>query len=159
MNYATCINEAAYSTALTYGRRYAVLGYTPDAAAPRNIEIRADTGRVRQFPASCFDLTGADIPMLHTIHIRDPFIDTPAAAIEVDLVLSDNQRRWCFFATPQALLAFGEVVDGTNVRMHSGTPHMIIVSIISPHIIEQTLRYIERQGRLFACTKVIDVCK
>ena len=49
---------------------------------------------------------------------------------------------------PSALATVGDWVDGTEVRVHLGVPHMIVVSEISQDIIERILRRMERDGEL-----------
>ena len=155
MEYATCINESAYRGSLTYGQQYSVLAYDPDPQRPK-IKIQADNGRVRWFPLICFDLRGAEVPRLHEVHIHDTIDEPLSSAIEVEVVLSNKEHRRCFFATPDALTKFGDFVHGTTIRVHCGMSDMIVVSTISEAIIEQTLHDIERQGRLFACTRPAD---
>jgi hypothetical protein len=96
---------ANYANALTYGRKYAILGIKGEPRS-RQIKVRGDKGRVRWYPTWCFDLSGADVPRLETITICDDLAAT--AAIEVDITLSDGQRRWCCFATPETLAQFGD---------------------------------------------------
>jgi hypothetical protein len=155
MQYATCITESVYHDALTYGRKYAILGIKDDPHHPI-IKVQGDNGRVRWFPASCFDLTGVDVPRLEAITICDDLAIAASAAIEVEISLSDGQRRWCFFATPEALMQFGDWIDGTTIRVHYGAPHLIIVDQLDETIIDQALRHIEGQGELLACTRAIE---
>jgi hypothetical protein len=74
-------------------------------------------------------------------------------AIEVVIHLQNQSRRWCFFATPNGLGAFGDWLPGTQVRAHYGSPHMVVVSEISPAIVELALRTMESQDVLEACTR------
>ena len=154
MDYATCINEAAYSGALTYGKRYVMLAVDDNPQRPK-IKIQANTGRVRWLPAGCFDLHGNEVLTLEQIDVRDAVSDATTSVIEVEITLSNGQRRWCFFAEPQALLHFGDVLASSTMRVHYGVPHLIIVSTITEPIIEQALRHIERHGQLLACTKAV----
>lgn len=72
-----------------------------------------------------------------------------AGSIEVTITLSDGTKRWCFFVTPEALAAVGDWLPGrTDVRVHLGVSHMIVVSTIGHSVIETTLRMLEEQGTL-----------
>jgi hypothetical protein len=151
MQYATCITEASYHGALTYGRKYAMLAIKDDPHHP-NVKIQGDNGRVRWFPAYCFDLSGSDVPLLQMVTICDDLLYADTSTIEVHVQLSDGQERWCFFVTPASLTQSGDWIDGTTIRIHYGAPHMIIVDQINAEIIEQALHHIEVQGELLACT-------
>ena len=73
-------------------------------------------------------------------------------AIEVVIELNDNSKRWCYFFTPTGLGNCGDFVEGTQVRLHYGAAHMLVVSDISKEIIETTLAKIEKSGELTQCT-------
>lgn len=154
MNQATCISESIYHHALTYGKKYLILATQADPSRPV-IKILGDNGRVRWFPSLCFDLSGADVPLLETIDIRDDPADSSAVAVEVHVTLSNGEERWCFFVTPHSLSRFGEYIHGTNIQIHYGAPHMIVIERFDQAIIEAALRHIERHGELLACTKSI----
>ncbi len=69
----------------------------------------------------------------------DDSIEEPLThAIEVTVDLN-GEKRWCFFATPQLLASVGDWVDGTQVRIHLGVPHMIVVSELNEEIIDRVL--------------------
>lgn len=156
MDYATCITESVYQDALTYARKYAVLERKDDPRRP-TIKVQGDNGRVRWFPATCFDLSGPDLPCLQEMTICDDLANATTAAIEVEISLTDGQRRWCFFTTPEALRQFGDRIDGTTIRIHYNEPQLIILNQLDETIIEQALRHIERQGKLLVCTRVMEV--
>jgi hypothetical protein len=158
VQYATCITESVYHDALTYGRKYLILDIKDDLHRP-TIKIQGDNGRVRWFPAACFDQSGDDVPLLETMTVCDDLAIAAAAAIEVEISFSDGQKRWCFFATPQALTQFGDWIDGTTIRIHYGAPHLIIVDRLDETIIEQALRHIEGQGELLACTRAMEALR
>jgi hypothetical protein len=155
MHYATCTTVSVYHHALTYGRKYRVLG-SKDEPHRATIKIQGDDGQRRWFPAACFDLSGADIPCLVAIHICDDLDTAATAAIEVEISFSDGQRRWCFFAMPEALRQFGDWIKGTLIRIHYGAPHLIIVDQLDETVITQALRHIESQGELLACTRPME---
>ena len=86
--------------------------------------------------------------MLQSYTIDDDLADADHGAIEVSLTLVDGRRRWCFFMTPSALAVCGDWVRGTQVRVHLGEPHMIVVSEISAHIVDRVLRQLEAAAEL-----------
>jgi hypothetical protein len=59
--------------------------------------------------------------------------------------------------TPSALTNAGDFIDGTAIRIHLGEPHMIVVSDITPEIIEQVLRTLESDGELLRRTLPLKV--
>ncbi len=151
MSEATCISEAGYGVALTYSRKYEILVRDEDK---RQVKVKGDNGRARWFPMGCFDLTGSEIPVLTTITIRDDLEPEPSSWVEVDLELSDGQKRWCWFATPKLLLKAGDRIEGTSIRALYGVPHLIVVNEVTAEIISQVLHHIEKQGELLKCTEL-----
>ena len=155
---ATCINECCYEGALTYGRQYLVIALD-DEDHPRKVRIQGDNGRVRWYPASCFDLTGRAIPRLETMRMCDDLAASDTTLIEVEVTLSDGTRRWCWCGTPAGLAHVGErFIDGTRTRVLYGVPHLIVISTLNEQvistlneqIIDQVLHYIEPPGRAAA---------
>ena len=80
--------------------------------------------------------------------IKDDLALADHLGIEVTVTFTDGRFGWCFFMTPSAQATGGDWVDGTEVRVHLGVPHMIVVSEISQDIIERILRRMERDGEL-----------
>jgi hypothetical protein len=50
--------------------------------------------------------------------------------------------------TPAALMACGDLVPGTAVRLHIGERHMIVVGEVTAPIIEAVLRELDDSGQL-----------
>lgn len=91
--------------------------------------------------------------MLTSFSIDDDLGDQLTRAMEVTLVLSNGDRRWCFFVRPQALAACGDWINNTNIRFHYDAPHMIVVAgELSPQVIEQALKHLEAEGALERCS-------
>lgn len=84
--------------------------------------------------------------------IDDPIGDPVGSIVEVTVNFGGGYKRWCFFATPGALAVCGDWVQGTRVRVHLGEPHMIIVSELSPGIIDRVLNQLYDRGELEAHT-------
>jgi hypothetical protein len=153
LNTAICITEGVYRGALTYGKMYEIIR---SDEVKRQVKVKGDNGKVRWYPCYCFDNTGKEVPMLTRILHYDS-LEKPADWIEVEIELSNGQQRWCLFITPELLAA-----QPNKVFMENGcllmydTPHMIIVDALNKEIIESTLKYIQSQGALLACTKPIE---
>jgi hypothetical protein len=91
--------------------------------------------------------------MFQTFTLRDNLATQDTGAIEVELHMRDGSRRWCFFMTPAALAACGDWIDGTQVRIHFGAPHMIVVAgRLTEDLIEQALEHLARAGDLEKCS-------
>jgi len=79
--------------------------------------------------------------------IDDEITNPLTCSVEVTVDFGTH-KRWLFFATPELLASVGDYVDGTNVRIHLGEPHMIVVSEISREIVDKVLRTLFEQGEL-----------
>ncbi|HKI37345.1 MAG TPA: hypothetical protein VKA46_36160 [Gemmataceae bacterium] len=84
--------------------------------------------------------------------IDDPITQPLTYCVEVTITFGDGRKRWCFFATPEALTACGDWVEGTRVRVHLGVPHRIVVSELSAEIIDRVLKGLHATGELEAHT-------
>ena len=84
--------------------------------------------------------------------IDDPIAEPPSAAVEVTVDFGGSGKRWCFFITPEELASVGDWVDGTDIRVHLGVPHMIVVSELNEDIIDRVLRQLYTEGQLEAHT-------
>jgi hypothetical protein len=147
---ATCIDEATYSGSLTRGRSYPVLARDQDK---RQVRVRADSGRVRWFPEDCFDLLGREVLTLVRV---TPEEDVSGDSVEVEVELSDGQRRWCWFVTPEGLSRLCQLQLGPERLIMYAAPHMVVVSAITEAVINQALRHIDAQNELLDCTRPYD---
>lgn len=78
----------------------------------------------------------------------DDEIESPLrACVEVTIAFPTGPR-WLFFVTPQHLSNVGDIVDGSSARIHLGEIHMVVVSELSPAIIDSALRQLENSGEL-----------
>lgn len=92
-------------------------------------------------------------PMHVTYTLDDDLEAQDTRAIEVTLHLPDGTRRWCCFMTPAALAACGDQLDGTDIRIHYGSPHMIVVAgRLTEDTIARTLQQIDRAGEIERCS-------
>lgn len=89
---------------------------------------------------------------LTTFTIEDPIGRSSTGAIEVVVNFDNGTRRWCFFMAPEALSRCGDIVEGSDVRVHPGVPHMFVLSRIDEILIEKVLRNFDAAGELIAHT-------
>ncbi len=94
-----CRNQATYTGFLSRGKRYTVVVHDADKA---QVKVQDDSGRHRWFPAYCF--TTDAVPSITCISV----VEREAAhatwdRVEVEIDLSNGQRRWCVCATPAGL--------------------------------------------------------
>jgi hypothetical protein len=144
-----CITEASYAGALTRGRRYVAVAEDDEK---KQVKVRADTGRICWFPAACF--VPHDHSVLSVIRVvLDDHVDrSHTGVIEVTVELSDGQRRWCMVSTPEGVSRLMQAQLPAGRLLLYGASHLIVVDTLSPAMIEQAIRYIERQNDLLAST-------
>ena len=96
-------------------------------------------------------------PMLVSFTIDDNLATQEAAAIEVTLTFENGERRWCYFMTPTALAACGDLIPGTNVRFHHGSSHMVVVAGQPDRpLIERVIEKLDASGQLVQCSRSLD---
>ena len=88
------------------------------------------------------------------IGCRSPIEEPFTHAIEVTIDLN-GEKRWCFFATPELLASVGDWVDGTQVRVHLGVSHMIVVSQLNAKNIDRVLQKLYNDGDLETHTTLL----
>jgi hypothetical protein len=88
--------------------------------------------------------------------IDDPITDPLTQSVEVTVNFGEGRRRWLFFATPQLLAAVGDWVEGTQVRIHLGERHMIVVTQLNATIIDKVVRQLDANGELESRTLPMD---
>lgn len=94
--------------------------------------------------------------MFMTFTLCDDLDTQDSSAIEVLLHMRDGTQRACFFMTPAALTACGDWIDGTQIRIHFGSPHMIVVAgRLTQDTIERALQHIARAGEIEKCSQLI----
>jgi hypothetical protein len=92
-----------------------------------------------------------------TILIEDALDGADLGAIEVRVMIGNGDAaRWCFFMTPRALEVCGDVIESSDVRVHLGVPHMIVVSRIDRDVVHHVIRSMEADGVLHEHTAPID---
>jgi hypothetical protein len=101
-------------------------------------------------------MSGHQVVRLVRATIDKPF-DSALTAVEVVLEFSDDHRRWCYFITPQMLSQLsGDEQFGDERLLSYDSPHMIVVSAITRATIEQSLAFIESQGKILDCSMPIE---
>jgi hypothetical protein len=79
--------------------------------------------------------------------INDPITDPLTSSVEVTIDFRGH-KRWLFFATPQLLATAGDWIEGTQVRLHLGERHMVMVSELSEAVVEKVLHQLHVTGEL-----------
>jgi len=79
--------------------------------------------------------------------IDDTITQPQTTSVEVTVEFAGG-KRWLFFVTPELLASVGDYVEGTDCRVHLGERHMVVVSQISPAIIDSVLRQMWAAGEL-----------
>ena len=87
--------------------------------------------------------------------IEDDMANAHLGAIEVRIALTSGPDRWCFFMTPSSLVACGDFLPGTKIRIHIGEPHMIVVSEIDEAVIKRSIELLDKTGELLSHTLTI----
>lgn len=93
---------------------------------------------------------------LKSFEIDDDLRHAENGAIEVTVTFADGRRRWCSFMTPTGLSNAGDWISATRIRIHCGSPQMIVVSELDASIIQKALHHIQSEGELEACTRPVD---
>jgi hypothetical protein len=83
--------------------------------------------------------------------VDDPITDPLTCSVEVTVEV-EGQKRWLFFVTPQLLASVGDFVEGTQVRLHLGERHMIVVSELSESVIDKVLSSLYDAGEMASRT-------
>jgi carnitine 3-dehydrogenase len=143
----TCRSVGVYSDQLTRGKVYAVL----DRDDRGQVTIRTDLDRTRKFPGDHFLPGRQDLPRLESIRIDDPIEDADRRAIEVTVLLSDGQARWCSFITPAQLANYGDYISDTDDRFHCSS-HTIVATRIDEETVKWILHELDAQDQLIAHT-------
>jgi hypothetical protein len=156
---ATCVSDAIYSAALTRGKRYEILQFDE---AKGQIRIRGDNGRTRWFPLYSFDLTNQEPPYITHFEItNDPGAldpDVPAEErpryVNVEIMLSNGERRDCDFITPEnlALAGYAVMVSGRRVQFFYDQQFVIVISDTSEESIGAVLTHLEHRNELATYT-------
>lgn len=87
--------------------------------------------------------------------IDDPIEAPLTCSVEV-MVEMPSGKRWLFFVTPDLLARVGDLVKGTQSRFHLGEKHMVVVSDLSPAVIDSVLQQLADSGELERRTLPLD---
>jgi len=118
----------------------------------RQIKIAGDNGRVRWYPAYCFEADSARLLKVTSIHIDDPIRNAHLDSVEVTLMLTDGERearRWCCFLTPAYVYT---LFSDPTAPPESFGRHVIFVPVLTEDSIISAIRYLEAHNQLEACT-------
>ena len=138
----TCLSISVYREHLTRGKQYVLLDMDDHK---RQVKIQADNQRVRWFPRGLFHMEGAAAPTLVVWQFDDAVKDSTNDAVEVSFVLSDGQRRWCWFMTPAYLL---RLLEKPHAEPGIWLANIVVVRDLSPDGVDAMLRQLDQQGEL-----------
>jgi hypothetical protein len=93
---------------------------------------------------------------IRTIYIDNPIPSPMTYAVEVTIELESGERRWCFFCTPDSLSLFGDLLPGSNVRVHAGSPHMIVLSAVTAETIQAAIHHLAMPDELLNASLPIE---
>jgi dihydroneopterin aldolase len=79
--------------------------------------------------------------------IDDPIESPERAGVDVTIEFPAG-KRWLFFITPDQLASAGDYAEATSVRVHLGEKHMIVVSELTPAVIDTVLKQLAAAGEL-----------
>jgi hypothetical protein len=116
------------------------------------VRLEGDNKRIRWFPIYCFDQIDCPVLTFKEYHIDDQITSDKNQAVEVSVIFSNGESRWCIFATPDALAKSGDWIEGTKIHFHYCNRHIIIAEELSEDLIGRMLTYIDSQGKLIECT-------
>ena len=94
--------------------------------------------------------------LVRSIKIEHEIPSPLTYAVEVTIEFESGDRRWCYFCTPESLGRFGDFLSGTTIRMHAGSPHMIVLSTVTEETMHAAVRELEKSGDLLNATRPLD---
>ncbi len=138
-----------YRDALTRGQLYPVLAFDE---AQQQVKIRGDNGRVRWYPALCFDMSEENARSLlaYTLWIEGeaaaPGSENPATTnADALLTFADGTRWWATFFTYANITALSEKNRQTGENLsgkYFWAPHMILIDDVSRQRIEEVVAHL-----------------
>lgn len=98
-----------------------------------------------------------DRPSINKVTVLDDLSSQErAAAIEVEIDLTDGSKRWCFFCNNNSMDSFGDWCPGTRIPVHNA-PHMFVVGgPITSELIKAVLTEADQRGELLNCTLIFE---
>lgn len=93
--------------------------------------------------------------IVRSINIEHEIPSPMTYAVEVTIEFESGGPRWCFFCTPESLGRFGDFIPNTAIRMHAGSPHMIVLSIVTHETITAAIGELQRTGKLLNATRPV----
>ncbi len=149
MQEVICTNPSMYWDALTRGQRYPVLAWDE---AKQQVKIQGDNGRVRWYPALCFDVSEENARSLraYTLWIEReaaaPGSENPATTnTDALLTFADGTRWWATFFTYANITALSEKNRQTGENLsgkYFWAPHMILIDDVSRPQIEEVVAHL-----------------
>ncbi|MGO4541660.1 hypothetical protein [Paenibacillus sp. 2TAB19] len=139
----TCTSIGVYGHAITRGNVYLVVTEDED-----KYRVIGNHNKRVWISKDYFTEGEVEVPVLRHWKFDDDLDDFDL--IEVTIIFSNGERRWCIITTPQRLVRHFEKPNleppGFNIR------HLIIVKSVSKEDVDLTLRHLDEQGELEKAT-------
>ena len=96
---------------------------------------------------------------VQSIEFEEPeWVDAPRdGALIVFLHLSDGSIRWCFFHSPETLRKSGDLLPDTDVRIHGGANHMIVLSTLTRETVRVAIKHLDDTHQLLEFSRSCSV--
>lgn len=147
-----CNSVGTYTEALTRGKEYDVLAENEEK---EQIKILGDNNRVRWFNRHYFVPYGSSVPLLFKWQFDDVILDPSEVSfqhIDITIVLSDGQKRWCSICTRAGLMDYiDRNMDGIVFLIEN----QIIVKDFSYKVVNDALYNLDQQNELIGSTKLL----
>ncbi|SFS98042.1 hypothetical protein SAMN05444972_11468 [Marininema halotolerans] len=147
-----CNSVGLYVEALTRGKEYEVLAEDEEKD---QIKIVGDNKRGRWFKKSYFVPYGSNVAVLVKWQFGDSIHDVSEESlehIEITVLLSDGQTRWCSVCTKAGLVDYIE-------RNMNGNGFLIENQIVVKNLLHKTVNdaliYFDQQNELIRSTKLL----
>jgi hypothetical protein len=147
----TCTSVSRYEGALTRGQQYELLAEVTDDEQNHWVKVRGDNARTRWFPANSFDLSGGSVPVAVEWRFDDPVrddfngLDETNNGVDVTIRLSDGQRRWMHFMTPEFVKG---LLDGQSEPAAVFGNHVVVIRDLLAETVGGVLTYLDQNDEL-----------
>lgn len=148
--FVVCNNVSSYADALTRGKKYEVFA---ENEVKQQIKVIGDNNRARWFKKNLFVTDESYVPIMANWQFDDTIQDSSEDSlehVEVSVIFSDGQSRWCSLCTKAGLLDYIERnMDGKVFMIET----QIIVKNFSREVVHDALTCLDQQNQLISSTK------
>lgn len=144
-----CNNVGSYFDALTRGKQYEVLA---EDEAKEQIKVVGNNNLARWFKKYYFVPDGSSLPLLVKWTFDDTIKDSSEESlehIEVTVIFSTGEKRWCSLCTKVGLLDYIERNMDSSVFL---IDNQVIVKNFSKEVVNDALKRLDQQNQLLSST-------